>query len=82
MASTKKQETASKKYYDSHPSYRKKKIAKQVQKQKQDKKAHAKYQREYYKDNSDYREYKREYSKRYRREEPIKSKAKKYRKVK
>lgn len=37
MASTKKQEKASKKYYDSNKKYREKKIAKQIAKQKANK---------------------------------------------
>ena len=82
MASTKKQERASKKYYDSHPNYRKKKIAKQISKQKANKNETAKKQREYYHKNEDYREYKKKYAKQYRKSEPIKSKAYKYRKNK
>ena len=82
MASTKKQESASKKYYDSHPSYRKKKIAKQVAKQKANKKETAKKQKEYYHKNEEYREYKKKYARQYRKDEPIKSKAYKDRKVK
>lgn len=80
MASTIKQERASKKYYDSHKAYRDKKIAKQVAKQKANKPEYAKKSREYYKENGEYREYKRRYAKQYRKEEPIKSKARKDRK--
>lgn len=75
MASTKAQERASKKYYDTHKSYRDKKIAKQVAKQKANPKKHNKEQREYYKKDAEYREYKKKYAKKYRKEEPIKSKA-------
>ena len=63
MASTKKQERASKKYYDTHKKYREKKIEKQKAKQKANPSKHSKYQREYYKDNEDYRKYKRRYAK-------------------
>ena len=82
MASTKVQEKASKKYYDTHKSYRDKKIAKQVSKQKSNKKKHAKEQREYYEKNEKYRNYKKRYAKEYRKREPIKSKAVKDRKNK
>ena len=81
MASTVKQEKASKKYYDTHKAYRDKKIAKQVAKQKANKPKYAKKSREYYHENGEYREYKREYAKKYRKEEPIKSRARKDRKT-
>lgn len=82
MASTRAEERASKRYYDTHKSYRKKKIDAQIKKQKNNKSEYAKKQRKYYAENPEYREYKRDYAKKYRKKEPIKSKARKYRKVK
>lgn len=81
MASTKKQEKASKKYYDSNKQYREKKIAKQIAKQKANKPKTNKKQREYYKKSEEYRKYKRRYAKEYRKREPIKSRARKDRKA-
>lgn len=81
MASTKKQEAASKRYYDSNKKYREKKIAKQIAKQKANKPKTNKEHREYYAENEDYRKYKRNYAKEYRKREPIKSKARKDRKA-
>lgn len=81
MASTKKQEKASKKYYDSNKNYREKKIQKQISKQKANREATNKYHRDYYAKNEDYREYKKKYSREYHRREPIKSKARKDRKA-
>lgn len=81
MASTKKQEKASKKYYDTHKKYRDKKIAKQVAKQKANKGKTNEYHRDYYAENSSYKAYKRRYAKEYRKREPVKSKARKYRKA-
>lgn len=75
MASTIKQERASKKYYDTNKKYRDKKIKKQIEKQKRNKDATADYQRDYYHSNEDYRKYKIAYARKYRRAEPIKSKA-------
>ena len=67
-----------KQYYEKH----KKKIIKDVQsKQKSNKKEYNKDKREYYAKNEDYRKYKRAYAKKYRKEEPIKSKARKDRKA-
>ena len=77
MASTTKQKKASKKYYDSNKKYREDKIDKQIAKQKANKPKYAKKQREYYDENEDYRKYKRAYAKKYRKQEPIKSKARK-----
>ena len=81
MASTIKEKKASKKYYDSNKNYRDKKIQKQVQKQKQNKEKTADYQKEYYQSSAEYRKYKKTYAKQYRKLEPIKSKAKKDRKL-
>lgn len=81
MASTTKQEKASKKYYETHPSYRKKKIAETQRKQKANRPKYNKEKREYYKENEDYRKYKRKYAKEYRKREPIKAKARKDRKA-
>ena len=81
MASTRKQEKASKKYYDSNKNYREKKIQKQISKQKANREATNKYHRDYYAKNEDYRKYKREYSKEYHKREPIKSRSRKDRKA-
>lgn len=74
MASTTKQEKASKKYYDNNKEYRQKKIKKQIEKQKRNKSKTVKYQKECYHTNETYKEYKKNYAKRYRKENPIKSK--------
>jgi len=75
---TTKEKIYNKKYYEKH----KKKIIKDVQsKQKSNKKEYNKDKREYYADNPDYRRYKRKYAKDYRKKEPVKSKARKYRKA-
>ena len=66
-------------YYRKH---RKEIIRDSSKRQKQNKEEHAKYQREYYASNPSYRKYKREYASRYRKTNPIKSKARKYRKMK
>lgn len=81
MASTAKQEKASKRYYATHKKYREKKIDNQISKQKRNKKETNEYHRKYYAENENYRKYKRRYAKDYRRREPIKSKARKDRKA-
>lgn len=81
MASTKKEEKASKKYYDTHKKYREKKIQKQIAKQKTNKDETNKYHREYYANNEDYRIYKRKYSREYHKRNPVKSKSRKDRKA-
>ena len=81
MASTLKQEKASKRYYDKNKKYREKKISRQIDKQKANKEETNKYHREYYANNEDYRKYKRKYAKEYRKREPIKSRARKDRKA-
>ena len=66
------------KYYKKH----KEEIIDNVQaKQKANRKEYNKEKREYYAENEDYRRYKRAYAKKYRKEEPIKSKARKDRKA-
>lgn len=75
MASTVKQERASKKYYETHKKYREKKIDKQIKKQKANKTETAEYQKSYYHSNEEYKKYKQKYAKAYRKREPIKSKA-------
>ena len=77
MASTKKEERASKKYYDTHKSYRKKKIKKILDDQKENPQKDAKKSKEYYHKNEEYRKYKQNYAKKYRKREPLKSKARK-----
>lgn len=75
---TTKEKAYNKKYYKKH----KEEIIDSVQrKQKSNKKAYNKYKREYYADNGNYRKYKRRYAKEYRKQEPVKSKARKYRKA-
>ena len=81
MASTPKEERASKKYYRKNKTYREKKIQNQIDRQKANKPATNKYHREYYAENEDYRKYKREYAQEYRKREPVKSKARKDRKA-
>ena len=73
MASTKKEEEASKKYYRTHRKYREDKIKKSVAKQKANPKKHADYQKDYYHSNSKYRRYKIEYAEDYRKREKVKS---------
>lgn len=79
MATTAKQDKASRKYYATHKAYRKKKIEQTQRKQKSDKEEYNKSKREYYAKNPSYRRYKQMYAKAYRKREPEKSKAKKYR---
>jgi len=75
---TAKEKSYNKKYYEKH----KKEIISEVQaKQKSNKKEYNKDKREYYAENADYRKYKRAYAKKYRKLEPVKSKAKKDRKA-
>ena len=81
MASTSKQEKASRKYYATHKKYREEKIENQVAKQKRNKSKTNEYHRKYYSENEDYRRYKRAYAKDYRRREPVKSRARKDRKA-
>ena len=81
MASTPTQERTSKRYYEKNKKYREKKIQNQIDKQKANKAETNKYHREYYANNEDYRKYKRKYAKKYRKREPIKSRARKDRKA-
>lgn len=75
---TTKEKNYNKKYYEKN----KKEIIKEVQsKQKSNKKEYNKDKREYYAANPDYRKYKRKYAEEYRKKEPVKSKARKYRKA-
>lgn len=76
---TKSEREYNKKYYQKH---KKEMIKAASKRQSEDKKGHAAYQREYYADNPSYRTYKKKYAANYRKTNPIKSKAKKYRKVK
>ena len=79
MATSAKQDKASRQYYAKHRAYRKKKIEQTQAKQKTKKKKNNKSKREYYAKNPSYRKYKIAYAARYRKENPIKSRAKKYR---
>lgn len=79
MATTAKQDKASRRYYATHKAYRKKKIEQAQKSQQSNKEEYNKSKREYYKKNSSYRKYKIAYAARYRKENPIKSRAKKYR---
>ncbi len=73
-----KEKKYNKKYYQKH----KKEIIDDVQsRQKSNKPKYNKEKREYYADNENYRKYKRKYAKKYRKEEPIKSRARKDRKA-
>lgn len=79
MATTAKQDRASREYYAKHKAYRKKKIRQVQENQKSNKEEYNKSKREYYAKNPGYRKYKIAYAARYRKENPIKSRAKKYR---
>lgn len=81
MASTSKQEKASRKYYATHKKYREEKIDNQIAKQKRNKAKTNEYHRKYYAENEDYRSYKKKYAREYRKANPIKSKARKDRKA-
>jgi len=70
-----------KSYYQKNKKYREELIRKETAKHKANKPKYAKEQREYYADSEDYRKYKKAYAKKYRKEEPIKSRAKKDRKA-
>lgn len=72
---------STKSYYQRNKKYREKLIAENTAKHKANRPKYAKEQREYYADSEKYRKYKRAYAKRYRKEEPIKSKARKDRKA-
>lgn len=73
--------SSSKSYYQRNAKYRRELIAKETAKHKRNRPKYAKEQREYYAENEDYRNYKRKYAKRYRKLEPIKSRARKDRKA-
>ena len=79
MATTAKQDRRSREYYAKNKAYRRKKIEQVQKKQKSDKEEYNKSKREYYASNQSYRKYKIAYAARYRKENPIKSRAKKYR---
>lgn len=76
---TKTNSKSKKSYYQKHKKYREELIEKTTAKHKANKEKYAKEQREYYANNESYREYKKKYAAKYRREEPIKSRARKYR---
>ena len=73
--------SSSKSYYQKNAKYRRELIAKETAKHKRNRPKYAKESREYYAENEDYRKYKRAYAKRYRKLEPIKSRARKDRKA-
>ena len=73
--------TSTKSYYQRNKKYRDKLIAENTAKHKANRPKYAKEQREYYADSERYRKYKRAYAKKYRKEEPIKSRARKDRKA-
>ena len=73
---------AQKSYYQKNKKYREALIRKETAKHKANRPKYAKEQREYYQENEDYKKYKRAYAKKYRKKEPIKSKARKDRKAK
>ena len=68
-----------KSYYQKNKKYREELIEKTAAKHKANKEEYAKKQREYYANNESYRNYKKRYAAKYRKEEPIKSRARKYR---
>ena len=75
---TSNEKSYNKKYYQKH---KKKIIASVQEKQKSNRKEYNKDKREYYADNPSYRSYKKRYAEEYRKKEPVKSKARKYRKA-
>ena len=79
MATTARQDKASREYYAKHKAYRKKKIRQAQESQKSNREEYNKSKREYYAKNESYRKYKIAYASKYRKENPIKSRAKKYR---
>lgn len=79
MASTTAEKKRARTYYKTHKKYREEKIAQVKAGQKANREEYNASKREYYAKNEAYKKYKRAYAKRYRQEEPIKSRAKKYR---
>lgn len=79
MATTAKQDKASRQYYAKNKAYRKRKIEQAKQNQQSNREEYNKTKREYYAKNAGYRKYKIAYAAQYRKENPIKSRAKKYR---
>ena len=73
---------AQKSYYQKNKKYREALIRKETAKHKANRPKYAKEQREYYAESEEYRKYKKDYAKKYRKKEPIKSKARKDRKAK
>ena len=71
-----------KSYYQKNKKYREALIRKETAKHKANRPKYAKEQREYYQESEEYRKYKKAYAKKYRKKEPIKSKARKDRKAK
>lgn len=63
--STPSEKRYAKRYYETHPQERQKKIRQQVAKQKANPKKFAKEQRERYRENKEYRDYKIKYAKDY-----------------
>lgn len=79
MASTGAAKAKSRRYYKTHKKYREEKIEQAMNNQKANREEYNKSKREYYAKNEAYKKYKRAYAARYRKEEPEKSKARKYR---
>lgn len=79
MASTTKEKKQSRTYYKTHKKYREEKISQVKASQRANREEYNASKREYYAENPKYREYKKKYAAKYRKEEPIKSKARKYR---
>ena len=71
-----------KSYYQKNKKYREALIRKETAKHKANRPKYAREQREYYQESEEYRKYKKAYAKKYRKKEPIKSKARKDRKAK
>ena len=71
---TKAEKAYAKKYYNTHPKQKAKKIKKQIQKQKDNPETYAKAQRERYRTNPEYRAYKIKYAKTYYRNHYAKKK--------
>ena len=65
--STEKEKQRAKRYYETHPKARQRKIDKQIAKQKANPKKYAKIQRERYREDKEYRDQKIEYAKRYQK---------------
>ena len=79
--STQSEKRYAKRYYETHPQERRKKIKNQIAKQKANPKKFAKEQRERYHENKEYRDYKIKYAKEYYKKKKTSSGTRKRAKV-